>query len=315
MTRNQEPETRSQAPATGLRPPSGDAGARSLIPALLTVLLAPLCSSCGGGAPAGPAVTLKGARFEVEVAATEKARRTALIRWTAAPEGRGYLLAWPRERFLKLESEHARATFDVAFLDRAGKVLEVGALPIGHAEGIVPQSEAAYALLVAAGTLAKLGVQPGQAAELSDAVRAAAPQELPVMKIGEVTATVELALTEPERNHGLMFRPRMSADDGMLFAYESEGTRSFWMKNTLIPLDIAFFKADGTLLNVNETPTAADPRGNNPPTSPSDGPARFVLEMNRGWFKRKGLVDESGRPRPGLRAQFPPEAPRGSFSD
>jgi hypothetical protein len=275
----------------------------------------PACLSCAGGEDRGPAVTLRGKRFEVEVAGTEKARRVALIRWTAPAEGRGYLLAWPRERFLKLESEHARASFDAVFLDRAGQVLETGTLQKGHPEGMVPRVESAYALLLGAGKAAALGVAPGDSAALSGMAREAAPEELPLMKIGETPAFVELALTEPERNHGLMFRPRMSADDGMLFAYPDEYSRSFWMKNTLIPLDIAFFKADGTFLNVNETPTAGDPRAGPWPTSPSQGPARYVLEMNRGWFKRKGLVDEEGRPRPGLRATFPPEAARGAFAD
>src|ERR1043166_29645 len=129
------------------------------------------------------------------------------------------------------------------------------------------------------------------------------------MKINGIPIRVELALTEQERARGLMFRPRMSADDGMLFAYESQHDGiSFWMKNTLIPLDIAFFKEDGTLLNVNETPTVADPRKGPWPGSPAAGAARYVLEMNLGWFKKKGLVDADGKVKPGVRAEFPPEA-------
>src|SRR4030095_9072184 len=65
----------------------------------------------------------------------------------------------------------------------------------------------------------------------------------PTMTINGIPALVELALTETERNHGLMFRPRMSAEDGMLFAYPDEYERGFWMKDTLIPLEIAFFHA------------------------------------------------------------------------
>ena len=110
-----------------------------------------------------------------------------------------------------------------------------------------------------------------------------------------------------------MFRPRLSADDGMLFAYPDEYERGFWMKNTLIPLDIAFFTADGTLLNVNETPIAADPRAGPWPTSPSKGPARFVLEMQLGWFKKKGIVDRSGNIVPGTKGQIPPQALKGAW--
>jgi hypothetical protein len=101
----------------------------------------------------------------------------------------------------------------------------------------------------------------------------------------------------------------------MLFAYDHVGMRRFWMGNTLIPLDIAFFAADGTLLNVNATPMYPDPR--HPPadyaTSDSAGPARFVLEMNLGWFKKKGLVDAEGKPTPGIRAEFPPQVLKGRF--
>jgi uncharacterized membrane protein (UPF0127 family) len=228
------------------------------------------------------------------------------------PDGQGYLLLWPRPRFLKLERA-ALDSYDVAFLDRNGKVVDLGTLDRRNPDGLLPQAEAGAALLLPSGDLKKMGVQRGDAAQVSGAPAA---QELPLAIIGGVPALVELALTRAERNHGLMFRPRMSADDGMLFAYESEQAGiEFWMMNTLIPLDIAFFKEDGTLLNVRETPTAADPRAEPVPRAPAAGPARFVLEMNLGWFKRKGLVDADGKPRPGVKAVFPPEAPRGRFSD
>ncbi len=283
---------------------------------LIAGALALPLAACGGGGGVRPDtpgldLTLKGRTFRVLLVATEKERRSAEADLPAAREGRGHLLAWPRERYIKLESEEAQASFDVAFLDRSGRVVDLQELRRGEEEGIMSHAEAAYALLLSPGALR--AVRPGDAAELSAGLRAAPVRELPALRIGEATAYVELALTEPERNHGLMFRPRMSADDGMLFAYSDEFQRGFWMRNTLIPLDIAFFKADGTLLNVNETPTAANPRLGPWPPSPSDGPARFVLEMNRGWFKRKGLVDESGRPKPGLAVRIPPEAVKGSF--
>jgi hypothetical protein len=225
----------------------------------------------------------------------------------------GHLLAWPRERFMKLETQHARASFDAAFLDRAGKVVDVQLFAQGDREGLMPRAEAAYALLVAPGALGRIGVRAGDAAEFSSEARAAVPEDLPRVRVGDVDVRAELALDEEERAQGLMFRPRMSADDGMLFVYPSEGHRSFWMGNTLIPLDIAFFRADGTLLNVNETPIYPDPR--NPPpsyaTSSSDGPARFVLEMNLGWFRRRGLVDKDGKPVAGIKGVFPLEALRG----
>jgi uncharacterized membrane protein (UPF0127 family) len=87
------------------------------------------------------------------------------------------------------------------------------------------------------------------------------------------------------------------------------------MANTLIPLDIAFFAEDGTLLNVNETPMYADPR--NPgalyATSDSKGAARYVLEMNLGWFRKKGITDGSGKAAPGTKAELPPQATKGTY--
>jgi hypothetical protein len=280
--------------------------------ALALLLLASACD--GNGTPRGgdavASVLLKGRKLAVGVLATEAERYEAPERCAPVGEGRGWLISWPRPRFFKLESERARASFDVAFLGADGVILETRTLAQGNPEGLVPASESAHALLLPLGALKAVGAAKGDAADLSAAFPAGRPQELPAVKVGDAIAYAELAITEADKQHGLMYRPRMSADDGMLFIYGEETERAFWMKNTLIPLDIAYFKADGTLLNVNETPTWPDPR--NPstagPNSPSDGPARYVLEMNLGWFKRKGLTGPDGKPKPGVRAVFPPAA-------
>jgi hypothetical protein len=258
-------------------------------------------------------VTLGGKRIDVTLTLTEKDRRHAVPRLSPATETQGHLLAWPRERFMKIEAENSQAAFDIVFLDKAGTIVDLLPLKQEDEEGVMPRSPAAYALLLAPGQPQKLGVKVGDKAVLSAEILAAKPEELPTMKINGVTANVELAITEAERNHGLMFRPRLSTDDGMLFAYPNEDDRSFWMKNTLIPLDIAFFTADGTLLNVNETPTAAVPRQGPWPPSPSKGAARYVLEMNVGWFKKKGLVDGSGHIVPGSKGEIPPQATKGTY--
>ena len=298
----------------------------SRIAGLILVLAAGGALACDGtrrnppipGPPnSGSAATvvLGEAKIDVTLILREKDRRHAVPRLAPPDQRQGYLLAWPRERFMKIESEGARAAFDVVFLDKSGGVVDVQPLKAFDPEGVMPKSPAAYALLLAPGLPRKLGVKPGDKAGFSAEVENAKPEELPVIRINGIPAYVELALDEAERSHGLMFRPRMSEEDGMLFAYPDEGGRSFWMKNTLIPLDIAFFAADGTLLNVNETPMYPDPRnpGPNHATSSSQGPARFVLEMNLGWFKRKGITDGSGRVAPGTKAEIPPEALKGTF--
>jgi len=259
------------------------------------------------GTDAPPAVTIGGRTIPVELWGTERERRSTLYRLPRLEEGHGLLLAWPRERFVKVESEGSPAPYDVLFLDRSGKVVDAQELKEGDPEGLMSRAEAACALL-----LPKKTVDPQAVATLK-LPQGIAAQELPSMEIGGVTAHVELALSESDRAHGLMFRPRMSADDGMLFAYHEESPHTFWMMNTLIPLDIAFFRADGTLINVNETPIAANPRREPVPRSPSAGNARYVLEMSLGWFRRNGLTGEDGKPKPGVKAKIPVEAVRGRF--
>jgi uncharacterized membrane protein (UPF0127 family) len=259
-------------------------------------------------------LTLGGKKFDVDLILTEKDRRHAVSRLSPSTETQAHLIAWPRERFMKIESDRSRAAFDVVFLDKTGKIVDQKFLAADSEEGVQPKVPAAYALLLHPGLPLKLGIKEGDQAVLPPEVLGAKPEELPLMKINGVNAWVELALTENERQHGLMHRPRLSADDGMLFAYPDEGNHSFWMMNTFIPLDIAFFAADGTLINVNETPMYPDPRnpGNNYATSNSKGPARFVLEMNLGWFRARGLVDGSGHVAPGTKAQIPDWAVKGS---
>lgn len=285
----------------------------------VSALLLLLLTACDGARspavpPAGSAsLTIGGTRFEVTLILTEKERRHASEQLAPAREGKGYLLSWPRERILKLEGQSGRASFDVAFLNREGVVVELQTLKVGHPEGIQSSVEAAHAVLTAMGALTQTSVKKGDKVELPPATAQA--QELPVVKIGGISAYVELALTAAERNHGMMFRSKTSPEDGMLFSYEDEGMRAFWMGNTLIPLDIAFFSADGTLLNVNETPIFPDPR--NPPagyaSSSSAKPARHVLEMRLGWFREKGLVDRDGKPAPGLKAILPRESLQSRF--
>lgn len=290
--------------------------------ALFLVLAAGLLS-CDGTRTEPPAtssaastatLTLGGKKIDVTLVLTEKDRRHAIPRLPPPTETQGHLLAWPRERFMKIESDRSRVAYDVAFLDKSGKLVDLKPLGSDSEEGVQPKAPAAYALLLLPGLPSKLGVKAGDAAVLSPEILAARAEELPLMKINGVSAWVELALTEAERQHGLMHRPRLSADDGMLFAYPDEGNHQFWMMNTFLPLDIAFFASDGTLLNVNETPMYPDPRnpGNNYATSNSKGPARYVLEMNLGWFRAKGLVDGSGHVAPGTKAEIPSWAVKGS---
>jgi len=91
---------------------------------------------------------------------------------------------------------------------------------------------------------------------------------------------VELALTREEQARGLMFRESLPKDSGMLFVFPAAAPRSFWMRNTRIPLDILYFDDDLELVSVvrSAPPCAVQAC----PVYPSEGPARYVLEINAG---------------------------------
>jgi len=112
----------------------------------------------------------------------------------------------------------------------------------------------------------------------------------PRVELKGKTFSVELA-TEPKQHAlGLMFRDSMDEDHGMLFIFPTSATRSFWMKNTRIPLDILYFDQDLRLVSVVQN--AKPCRTQQCPTYSSSGPARYVLELNAG--KAAELAVEPG---------------------
>lgn len=93
----------------------------------------------------------------------------------------------------------------------------------------------------------------------------------------------QLASTPEQRAIGLMHRREMPTNEGMLFAFEQAGVQCFWMKNTLLPLTAAFVADDGTIVNL------ADMKPQTLDSHCSAQPVRFVLEMNQGWFAKRGI--------------------------
>ena len=92
---------------------------------------------------------------------------------------------------------------------------------------------------------------------------------------------IYLALTSPQQSRGLMFVRELPETTGMLFVYDREGPRSMWMKNTFIPLDIAFMRADGSIINI-----AYSTEPQSLKSIPSFEPAQYVLELNAGVAER-----------------------------
>jgi hypothetical protein len=93
----------------------------------------------------------------------------------------------------------------------------------------------------------------------------------------------QVARTPDQRATGLMYRKEMPQHEGMLFVFEQPTVQCFWMKNTFLPLTAAFVADDGTIVNLADmTPLALD-------SHCSAKPVRYVLEMNQGWFSKKGV--------------------------
>ena len=119
----------------------------------------------------------------------------------------------------------------------------------------------------------------------SAAVAQEGPQRLATIKLsaGMHVLNVEVARTPEEHQIGLMFRKTMPTNDGMIFIFDRPGQQCFWMKNTLLPLSVAFISDDGSIANIEDMkPQTLD-------SHCSTKEVRYVLEMNDQWFAKRGI--------------------------
>ncbi|MBO4121545.1 DUF192 domain-containing protein [Cupriavidus gilardii] len=126
---------------------------------------------------------------------------------------------------------------------------------------------------------------------------AQAQQRLPVVSLsaGMYVIRAEVAADQQSRQQGLMYRKSMPANAGMLFVFEQKAGHCFWMKNTELPLSIAFLADDGTIVNIE------DMRPHSEDNHCPKAAIRYALEMNQGWFAQKGI--KAGAKIGGLPAQ------------
>jgi len=103
------------------------------------------------------------------------------------------------------------------------------------------------------------------------------------IRVGGHRVSAEIAAQPADRQQGLMFREGMPDDHGMLFVFPREQVLSFWMRNTTLPLSIAYANAAGEIVRIADL----EPLDERQITSV--GPARYALEMNRGWFEKRGV--------------------------
>ena len=137
-------------------------------------------------------------------------------------------------------------------------------------------------------TLSAFALAAGLALALSAKPVTAQTQAQPPLPTLQLTSgihviTAEVAQTPDERATGLMFREQMAPNAGMLFAFAEPFAHCFWMRNTILPLSIAFVADDGTIVNI------ADMKPYSTDSHCAAKPVRFALEMNRGWFAKRGI--------------------------
>ncbi|WP_130483797.1 DUF192 domain-containing protein [Sphaerotilus mobilis] len=110
-------------------------------------------------------------------------------------------------------------------------------------------------------------------------------QQLPTIELsaGMHRIEAELAANSTQRQIGLMNRPSMPPNHGMLFVFDGPDMHCFWMRNTLLPLSIAFLADDGRIVNI------ADMQPQNDTSHCPREPVRYALEMNQGWFAKRGF--------------------------
>lgn len=240
---------------------------------LLPLLLLIGCTQTNG--PKGPTVVVNGKTYPLETVHGRKAVESR------SENGKAVLVVYGHPKFHHYLTD---TKWDVLFVDDSGKVLEVQRLEGDITSGV----ETARALFLPPGS----GATPGLQLELPEVEGT----EEGVVQLGSHRVFVEISKSLDERTRGLMHRRRLSKDDGMLFVYDHADMRRFWMGNCYIDLDIAFFREDGTLINVVEMKQYEDPSSDPGDRAHSAEPAMFVLETNLGWFVAHGLTDATGKP-------------------
>lgn len=111
-----------------------------------------------------------------------------------------------------------------------------------------------------------------------------------LLMVGSKKIQVDVAESSVQQEYGLMNRTKMAENEGMIFVFSDEKTRFFWMKNTLIDLSIAFANSNGEIIDIQEMKAMKKTDTDRSlPTYASAGPAKYALEMNKGWFKKNQI--------------------------
>ncbi len=215
----------------------------------------------------------------------------------AAPIGRlpkgGVLYAYPRDHALGVNHSTAGETLDIVLLDAHKKVLRVASPvpPTSRHRVTVAPTLHRYAILLPVKGARKAGLTGGVQVAFTLPERARPHRVLTEVKLHPsrrptVRVAAELALTEAERTVGLMWRTRLPSMGGMLFRFERSYPITFWMKNTLISLDMIFFNDNHVVTGVVHRATPKSTKA----VGVGNVPSRYVLEVPAGFARRHGIT-------------------------
>ncbi len=269
------------------------------------LLIFPLLMGCSeSGTKKNMTVTIKGKAFAVDLIRTDSARKQFLS-WNTLSGESAFAVRHtpPRHHFYDSHGND----FDILFLDTKGAILEIAHLEAKHEGAVTSQTEAEWAIFLLPDSANKHGMEKGDQIHLSKELQEEKTALLETISINRIPLRAEVARTSHERQHGLMHRTNFSAQDAMIFLHEKDSPEEYWMQNVHIDLDIAFFRADHTLINVVEMKTYPDPKIDSGERARPKESARYVVETNFGWFRKNNLSDQDGNPNGTVRLTLPPK--------
>jgi uncharacterized membrane protein (UPF0127 family) len=212
---------------------------------------------------------------------------TEAVRRPPAPtDDAAVLLALPMEFEFNVQGGGLESPVDVAFINASGEVVNTSPLAAGPLGEVRASDKAMFALLLPYKKADALGIRHGVTITLPDLKSAKVDlPSLPIvnMSLGGVDHTLEVADDMLETMVGLMYRDAMPAHRGMIFAFPHEQPLAFYMRNTRIPLDVIYVAEAGAVVSVVTLKPFDET------SSPSAGPARYVIELNAGEAAKLGI--------------------------
>jgi hypothetical protein len=239
------------------------------------------CQNSDKISPAKASIDQK--ELKLRLAYTREQRALALVTSLRLSQNEAVLVLYPRPRYQHYFTEYSPRKIEIAFVTEEGLIDQIATLGSRDTEGITSSGKVPMAIISSHSWFSKHGIKHDTRVHFSKVVKQIKPQDLPMLRIKRARVYVELALNERQRTRGLMYRDRLSQDEGMLFIYREPQKLSFWMRNTRIPLSIAYIRSDWTISSIHDMKPLDES------SIPSLEEVQFALEVNQGWFNTYGI--------------------------